>query len=237
VSGLGLNIDPATIITIAVFLLVAFPIHEFFHALAAYRLGDSTAKYYGRLSLNPIVHFDPIGGGLLAITMLMGTFVFGWAKPTPVNPMNLRNGHRGEAVVALAGPASNVLMAFAAAIPMRFMIMGGMLPTDFTITPFWSIPAEYLTPELLVGQVLGIFVYVNVILAIFNLLPVPPLDGSKLLYGVLDARTAHRIRPVLDQYGFLILIVLILPIFGGQSILGAVVSPLIDAIYGLLVGR
>jgi len=218
VSGLGLNLDPATIITIAIFLLVAFPIHEFFHALVAYRLGDSTAKYAGRLSLNPIVHFDPVGGGLLTITMLLGSFVFGWAKPTPVNPYNLRYGHRGEALVALAGPASNAIMAVAAAIPLRFILGSSLAVPD------------------LVLQVLYLFVYVNVILAIFNLLPIPPLDGSKLLFGALAPRTVYRIRPVLEQYGFLILIVAILPIFGGESLLGIVVVPVIDAIVKLLVG-
>jgi Zn-dependent protease len=218
VSGLGLNLDPATIITIAIFLLVAFPIHEFFHALVAYRLGDSTAKYAGRLSLNPIVHFDPVGGGLLAITMLLGNFVFGWAKPTPINPYNMRYGHRGEALVALAGPASNAVMAVAAAIPLRFIIATGLVVPD------------------LVVQVLYLFVYVNVILAIFNLVPIPPLDGSKLLFGALDPRTVYRIRPVLEQYGFVILIVAILPIFGGNSLLGIVVVPVIDAVVNLLVG-
>ncbi len=217
-SDLGLNLDPATIITIAIFLLVAFPIHEFFHALVAYRLGDSTAKYAGRLSLNPIAHFDPVGGGLLTITMLLGGFVFGWAKPTPVNPYNLRNGHRGEALVALAGPASNVAMAIAAAIPLRF-ILGSSISV----------------PDLLI-QVLYLFVYVNVILAVFNLVPIPPLDGSKLLFGALDPRTVYRIRPVLEQYGFVILIVAILPIFGGKSLLGIVVVPIIDAVVRLLVG-
>ena len=217
-SGLGLNLDPATIITIAIFLLVAFPIHEFFHALVAYRLGDSTAKYAGRLSLNPIVHFDPVGGGLLTITMLLGSFVFGWAKPTPINPYNMRYGHRGEALVALAGPASNAVMAVAAAIPLRFILGSSLAVPD------------------LVLQVLYLFVYVNVILAIFNLLPIPPLDGSKLLFGALAPRTVYRIRPVLEQYGFLILIVAILPIFGGESLLGIVVVPVIDAIVKLLVG-
>jgi Zn-dependent protease len=219
VSGLGLNITPATIITIAVFLLVAFPIHEFFHALVAYRLGDATAKLYGRLTLNPVVHFDPVGGGALAVLMLLGSsFIFGWAKPTPVNPLNLRGGHRGEAIVALAGPASNAIMAVAAAIPVRFILATNMVVPDVVL------------------QVLGLFIEVNIILAIFNFLPIPPLDGSKMLYGLLDPRTAYRIRPVMEQYGFVILLVAILPIVGGQSLIGIVVSPLIDAIFHLLVG-
>ncbi len=216
---LGLNLDPATIIIIAAFLLFAFPIHEFCHALAAYRLGDSTAKYYGRLTLNPIVHFDPIGGGLLALTALFGGFIFGWAKPTPVNPMNLQGGHRGEALVALAGPASNAVMAVAAAIPLRFML-GSTLDVPFVIL-----------------QSLYLFVYVNVILAIFNLVPIPPLDGSKLLFGVLDPQTAYRLRPVLEQYGIFIFIVLILPLFNGESILSMTVGRFAVAIVRLLVGQ
>ena len=150
--------------------------------------------------------------------MLLGSFVFGWAKPTPINPYNMRYGHRGEALVALAGPASNAVMAVAAAIPLRFILGSSLAVPD------------------LVLQVLYLFVYVNVILAIFNLLPIPPLDGSKLLFGALAPRTVYRIRPVLEQYGFLILIVAILPIFGGESLLGIVVVPVIDAIVKLLVG-
>src|SRR6187397_182091 len=93
-------------------LLVGLPVHEFSHALAAYRLGDGTAKLFGRLTLNPLVHFDPIGGTLLAASMLLSSgFAFGWAKPTPVNPLNLRGGRQGEAIVALAGPASNLILA------------------------------------------------------------------------------------------------------------------------------
>src|SRR5687768_16945630 len=105
-------------------LLVGFPVHEFAHALAAYRLGDGTAKLFGRLTLNPIVHFDPLGGILLAVTFLGsgGGFGFGWAKPTPVNPSNLAGGSRGEALVAAAGPISNLILATAAALPLRYLI-------------------------------------------------------------------------------------------------------------------
>ena len=216
---LGLNIDPAMLVAVAIFLVVGFPVHEFSHALAAYRLGDGTAKMFGRLTLNPIVHLDPAGSLLLVASALLGGgFIIGWAKPTPVNPLNLRGGHRGEAIVALAGPASNAVMAIAAAIPVRFIIATRM-----------DVPSVVL-------QVLGLFIQVNIILAIFNFLPIPPLDGSKILYGLLDPRTAYRIRPVLDQYGFVILLVAILPIVGGQSLIGIVVTPLIDAIFKLLVG-
>ena len=101
------------VIAVAIMLLVGFPVHEFSHALAAYRLGDSTAKLFGRLTLNPVAHFDPLGGILLAVTFIAssGSFGFGWAKPTPVNPPNLQGGRRGEAIVAAAGPISNLVLA------------------------------------------------------------------------------------------------------------------------------
>ena len=115
------------IIVVAIMLLVGLPIHEFSHALAAYRLGDGTAKLYGRLTLNPVAHFDPVGGTLLALTFIGSAATgapigFGWAKPTPVNPLNLEGGHRGEAIVAAAGPLSNFVLAAAAAIPLRYLL-------------------------------------------------------------------------------------------------------------------
>jgi Zn-dependent protease len=144
---------PAAVV-LAVMLLVAFPIHEFSHALVAYRLGDSTARLFGRLTLNPIAHFDPVGGTLLAITLLFG-LGFGWAKPTPVNPRNLRYGQWGEALVAAAGPLSNFVLAAAGAIPLRYIYATGM-----------NVP--------FLEDVLRIFVFLNLALMIFNFIPIPP---------------------------------------------------------------
>jgi len=111
---LGLNIRPETLVAVAIFLLVGFPVHEFSHALVAYRLGDGTAKMFGRLTLNPIVHLDPVGSLILVASALLGSgFIIGWAKPTPVNPSMLRGGRRAEAWVAAAGPVSNLVMAIA----------------------------------------------------------------------------------------------------------------------------
>jgi len=107
---------------VAIFLLVAYPVHEFAHAWAAYMQGDATAKLFGRLTLNPIVHFDPIGGTLTAVSLLFSPILFGWAKPTPVNPLNLQGGRRGEAIVAAAGPVSNFVLAAVAALPLRFIL-------------------------------------------------------------------------------------------------------------------
>ena len=190
----------AAIIVIAIFLLVGFPAHEFAHAFVAYRLGDGTAKLFGRLTLNPAAHFDPIGGLFLVITALLpGGLMFGWAKPTPVNPSNLRDRRNGEVLVALAGPASNLIMACIGAIAFRLVDASGV-----------SIP-------FLVAAVLVLFVQLNVVLAIFNLLPIPPLDGSNLLFRFMSPQQVWQWRPVLQQYGFIILIVLIFALRGPFS--------------------
>jgi Zn-dependent protease len=214
----------AAVIVIAIMLLVAFPIHEFAHALAAWRLGDGTAKMFGRLTLNPIAHFDPIGGILLAVTVFTSFttgsfFAFGWAKPTPVNPMNLRNGRYGEAIVAFAGPASNLILAAAAAIPLRYLNANPAL----------------LDQVGLLGLILEFFVGLNLILMLFNLVPIPPLDGSKVLFAFLSPRMVWQWRPILEQYGFIILIlVFFLP--PGASIGSRIFLPLVNAIYSFLVG-
>jgi len=214
----------SAVIVVAIMLLVGLPVHEFSHALAAYRLGDGTAKLFGRLTLNPLAHFDPVGGSLLALTFIgsaaTGTPIgFGWAKPTPVNPLNLEGGRRGEAIVAAAGPVSNLILAIAGAIPLRFMYANPHLIGQFT----------------LVAMVLDLFVQINILLMIFNLIPIPPLDGSKVLFAFLDRRTEYQIRPFLEQYGFFILFALLfLP--PGNSIGGRIILPILDAVYGLLVG-
>ena len=185
-------------IVVAIFLLVAFPVHEFSHAWAAYRLGDSTARYQGRLTLNPIAHFDALGGTLLAISVMFLGFGFGWAKPTPVNPYNLRNGRRGEAIVALAGPISNLVMAIAVALPLRLIYSDPGLSAAVASNAVTSFTFD-------VGVT---FVVVAVLLTVFNLLPIPPLDGWRALLGVVDARTEYSLRQF-EQYGFIVLILVI----------------------------
>ena len=209
-------------IAVAIMLLVGFPIHEFSHALAAYRLGDGTAKLFGRLTLDPRSHFDPLGGILLAVTFLGsgGSFGFGWAKPTPVNPANLQGGPRGEALVAAAGPISNLGLATIAALPRRYIL---------------ATPAIAEQVPFLVIQVLYIFVFINLVLMVFNLFPIPPLDGSKVLFAFLPAHLAWRWRPMLEQYGFiLLLLVFFFP--PGASIGGRIIIPILEALFSLLVG-
>jgi Zn-dependent protease len=199
------------LLVVAILLLVAFPVHEFSHALAAYRLGDSTARYLGRLTLNPIAHFDPLGGFFLILTALSGIGI-GWAKPTPVNPANLAGGRQGEALVAFAGPFSNLIMASIVAVPLRAILTLGI-----------DVPGLVIT-------VLSLLVLFNLVLFVFNLLPIPPLDGYKVLLAFLPPRTAWQLRPY-EQYGFLVLIVLLF-----TGVFGAIVSAIVFPIFQLLTG-
>ena len=205
-------------------LLVGLPVHEFSHALAAYRLGDGTAKLFGRLTLNPIAHFDPVGGTLLALTFIGSAATgnalgFGWAKPTPVNPMNLQGGRRSEAIVAGAGPVSNLVLAIAGAIPFRFLLANPQLAGS----------------DSMLYQVLFLFIQINLLLMIFNLIPIPPLDGSKVLFAFLDRRTEYQVRPFLEQYGFFILLaILFFP--PGNSIGSQIIEPILYGILRFLVG-
>lgn len=218
--SLDINQYLPQLIAVSIMLLVGFPVHEFSHALAAYRLGDSTAKHLGRLTLDPRVHLDPLGSILLFVTFVFTSFGFGWAKPTPYNPMNLEGGRWGEAIVGIAGPISNLIMAIAAALPARYILANPELA--FQIPP-------------IVLLALDSFIFLNLVLMLFNLLPIPPLDGSKVLFALLPPQTAWRWRPVLEQYGFvLLLLIFFLP--PGGSIGGQVLGPVLNGLYGLLVG-
>jgi Zn-dependent protease len=208
----------AALVLIAFFLLLSFPVHEFAHAWTAWRLGDSTAKLFGKLTLNPIAHFDQVGGTMLVLSILLVGFPFGFAQ-TPINPRNLR-GRYGEAIVAAAGPISNLLIAAAVAIPLRILLAS-------------SVPAS--GNLLFVEDILSFIVQGSIILGLFNLIPIPPLDGGAIMLSLVSPRTAWQLRPVLAQYGFFLIILLIIPL-GGEPILGRVLYPIADSIYGLLVG-
>lgn len=213
-----------TLLAAGIMLVIGFPVHEFCHAWAANRLGDATARWQGRLTLNPRVHFDPVGGVMLLLTALIssGSWFFGYAKPTPVNPMNLRGGRRGEAWVAAAGPLSNLVMAAIVAIPLRFLIHNPAMLID--------LPERAQQLILLVPYY---FVMINVFLCIFNLLPVPPLDGWKVLQGLVPSHVAWQLREIEQRYAMYIPIVfLVLIILLGARIIG----PIADTIINLLLG-
>ncbi len=179
-----------TIIARVIVLLIAFTIHELSHALTADYLGDPTPRHMGRITLNPLKHLDPIGTIMLIIAG------FGWAKPVMVNPLNLRGNPRTSmAIVAAAGPLSNLLLASLAAIIFRLGLV------QFSLDPPTGDASLF-------AYLLSEFIWINLILVFFNLIPIPPLDGSKILFAILPVDIVHRLRP-LEQYGFLILMVLV----------------------------
>jgi Zn-dependent protease len=179
-------------------LIASLSVHEAAHAWAAFRLGDRTAEHLGRLSLNPAVHVDPIGTLLFPlIAILTGLPLIGWAKPVPVDTRFLRHPKRDFALIAAAGPASNVLMAIVGAI--LLFLIPGVAPGDIA-------GRAVMTPLF---QFLDMFVVINVLLALFNMVPVPPLDGGNVLMGVLPAAGA-RVIDQMRPYGFIILYALML---------------------------
>ncbi len=192
------------------YFLVIVPsaiIHEYAHGWVADMLGDPTARYAGRLTVNPIAHIDLWGTILMPIMLSVlsgGKFLFAYAKPVPYNPYNLKNQKWGPSMVALAGPAANFLLAIAFAIMVR------------------------LLPGSSLADILAVIVYANIMLMIFNLVPIPPLDGSKVLYALLP-NSAYKVKAFLDRYGFVILLFFVFFLF-------ELISPLIDGLFKLLVG-
>jgi Zn-dependent protease len=211
----------SALVAVAVFLVVGFPVHEWAHAFVAFRLGDGTAKLFGRLTLNPLVHLDPLGSGILALSAVFGGFFIGWAKPTPVNPSMLRHGRWGEALVAAAGPVSNLGLATLAADSVRIFVAAQLEPSPVL---------EF------VGLVITWLLVINISLFIFNLFPIPPLDGSKVLFAFLPARTVWRVRPLLERWGFVILLAVMFLPPGGDSFGARILLPIFDAIFFVLVG-
>ena len=209
------QIDPiGALITLAAFaiaLVVGITVHEFSHAWSAAQLGDYTARGQGRLTLNPLAHLDPLG------TLLIFVAGFGWGKPTPVTPSNIRIGERpGMAVVALAGPISNMVVAILAALPFR---MGTVSIGD-------GIDSLFLQSIVLW----------NVVLAIFNLLPIAPLDGFKVALGILPRRAAATFQRT-ERLGMLILMVVVLvDVFTPIGILSRILIPAINIVRQLLLG-
>ncbi len=186
---------------IAVF--TAIVLHEFSHGYIAFRLGDPTAKTQGRLTLNPLAHIDPIGTILVPIVLviLRSPFLFGWAKPVPVNPNYFRNPYKGMFYVAIAGPLMNIALALGASAIGRLVIL---------ITPLSLLYGRGFSAYFVqtIFYLLGFFVIINIILAVFNLLPVPPLDGSRVLTYFLPPE-GKRVMMQLERYGFLIVLALL----------------------------
>lgn len=205
--------DIGTIIFVVVVVIISSIIHEVMHGYAADKLGDPTARYAGRLTLNPLVHLDPFGSVFLPLLLVLSgsPIFFGYAKPVPYNPYNLRPGRFSEAIVAIAGPLSNLAIALLGALIMRSGLLGS------------------------INDVLFLIVVINIMLCLFNMIPIPPLDGSKVLASILPGaleRGYGRIRSALERNPFIGMVIVVLIVYG----LGSAWSNFVYGIASALTG-
>lgn len=216
---LGTSINILDFIFGLVALIVAITIHEYSHAWAAEHLGDPTPRLQGRLTLNPLAHLDPIG------TILLILVRFGWGKPVQFDPFNLRNPRRDGALISIAGPVSNILIAAICSILLQ-LLFHVQLPAVSS-----SIGSVLIT---LVSVLLQQTIAMNVVLGIFNLVPIHPLDGFKIVEGILPEQQAHEWHE-LERFGIIFLIFLLFPVFGGTAPIVRIISPVINGILTILL--
>lgn len=210
--------DPAQIFIAFVVLVFSLSVHEAAHAWTSNRLGDSTARLEGRISLNPMVHIDPIGTVLFPLLgMIAGLPILGWAKPVPVSIRGLQHPRRDLIMIAVAGPLSNIVLAVGASIALRALI-GGMTPVA---------GLEVGAPLFLIAR--SAF-QINLVLAVFNMIPIPPLDGGNVLSNLLPPQQAYQFDTTIRPYGWIILYALML-----TGALGWIISPPLNLLANILL--
>ncbi|MCX7996662.1 MAG: site-2 protease family protein [Patescibacteria group bacterium] len=202
--------NPILFAVTAVGLVLAIGIHEFAHAYVADRLGDPTPRLQGRVTLNPIKHLDLFGSLFI---LFVG---FGWGKPVQFDPFNLRDPRRDGAIIALAGPVSNVILAAVTGLVTLGFQMAGMLPS-------------------IASAIAYLFIYTNLGLAVFNMIPIHPLDGFKIVGGILPPEKAHEWY-ALERYGMIFLILLIVPL-GNSTMVSTIVRPIVQFLAGIFAGH
>ncbi|MEI8068026.1 MAG: site-2 protease family protein [Candidatus Shapirobacteria bacterium] len=191
-------------------LIIAITVHEFSHAFVADRLGDPTPRSNGRLSLNPMAHADMVGTILLPlIGLFTGLPTIGWAKPVPIDPYNLSNPKRDRLLIALAGPLSNFIVAI-----------------------IFALISKFLSINLIV---IYIIILVNISIAIFNLIPIPPLDGSQILLSILPQETADKWEEAFSKYGLILLLAFLFLPIGGSTLVSIIMGPVVKAILNFIV--
>lgn len=200
--------EPLTLIVTIVILIMSVVIHELSHGYVAELLGDPTPRLQGRLTLNPLKHLELFGSFIVPIITSMAGFTFGWAKPVQWNPYNVKNKRWGELMIAIAGPVSNILIAIVFGLIIRFF-------------------AESLSTSFI--QIASYVIAINIVLAVFNLIPLPPLDGSKVLFSILP-RSMISIREVLERYSIFFFLIVIF-------FLWRFVEPIIPFIFKVIVGN
>jgi Zn-dependent protease len=209
--------DISSIILLAPPILLALTLHEYAHGWVADKLGDPTARHAGRLTLNPLAHLDPLG------TLTLFLFRFGWGKPVPVNPYNFRNGRTGDVMVSLAGITVNLILAFLFSQVLRLAVAGN-----------WITDANVSSP---VSQLLLNTIIINLYLAVFNLIPIPPLDGSHVLSSILPG-TLRREYQRVAQYGpLLIMGLVLLDLLFHKSVFGIVLTPVVGFLFSTFTGN
>ena len=194
-------------------LLISLTIHEFAHAYTAYKLGDNSQKVLGRLSLDPLSHIEPFGFICIAL------FGFGWGKPVYVDDRNFKNKAKGNMLVSLAGPIANLLLSIILTLVLKVLLALNLV----------TIGAATLTASSIFGTMLLLAIQFNIVFAIFNLIPIPPFDGSKVLFYFLPGK-AKNIMYYLEKYSFLIIIILLV-----TNLAAYIISPVVNFIYAILV--